>query len=119
MKKKTLQELLDKFEFNPDDKFDHDNEYVKPIIKSPLNSERVIDLHGCSSHEMIDEVADFLNQAKNDALIWVRIITGKGSGVLAQALIDYLNDYPKLIKRYKNPKNKHGGKGAFDVWLKY
>jgi DNA mismatch repair protein MutS2 len=76
--------------------------------------EKEIDLHGFYEREAIETVEEFLISAENKNYKRVRIITGKGTGVLQQAVRKWLmnNEY-----FFETAKITEGGSGALIVKL--
>ncbi len=50
----------------------------------------LLDLHGCVAEEIPDKVDQFLTQAQKAGLHRVRIMTGKGKGIVKKEVIAYL-----------------------------
>lgn len=73
-----------------------------------------IDLHGLTEAAAISAVTLFLQKAESDESQRVRIITGKGSGVLQKSVSEWLR-----YKRYffEHAKITEGGTGALVVTL--
>ncbi|MFC1870151.1 Smr/MutS family protein [Chloroflexota bacterium] len=83
-------------------------------IPTPIIPKTEIDLHEKTVKESIPLVEDFLNESYNANLRKVRIIHGKGIGVLRQAIRDYLENH-RLVKSFLSADKNHGGDGATDV----
>ena len=49
-----------------------------------------LDLHGCRAEEIPDKVDKFLVEAAKGGLSRVRIMTGKGKGIVKKEVIAYL-----------------------------
>jgi DNA-nicking Smr family endonuclease len=75
-----------------------------------------LDLHSHTVEEAIPKIDQFLNEAYRAGLYRVRIIHGKGSGVLRQEVGRYLSGHP-LVRSYCQADRFHGGLGATDVEL--
>lgn len=56
----------------------------------------LLDLHGCRAEEVADRVDKFLVNAYNAKLNRIRIMTGKGKGIVQKEVIKYLKlgNYP-------------------------
>ena len=86
----------------------------KPIRKSPsLNPE--LDIRGMTKVEAIDTVELYLTHARAMRADRVRIIHGKGQGVLRQAVLQALRSQKKYIESYQHPEEKDGGRGVMVV----
>ena len=75
-----------------------------------------LDLHSLTVDEAIPKIDQFLHDAFRAGLYRVRIIHGKGSGVLRQEVGRYLSGHP-LVKSYCQADRFHGGLGATEVEL--
>jgi DNA mismatch repair protein MutS2 len=75
-----------------------------------------LDLHRMTVDEALPKVADFLNETYCAGLHYVRIVHGKGSGVLRQEISRYLSTHP-LVKSYHAADRYSGSIGATEVVL--
>lgn len=50
----------------------------------------LLDLHGCRAEDVIDRVDRFIVKANGMGLERVRIMTGKGKGIVQKTVIEYL-----------------------------
>jgi DNA mismatch repair protein MutS2 len=75
-----------------------------------------LDLRGMRAEEALISVEDFLDRALRDGLSEVRIIHGKGTGVLRQAVRELLEHHP-LAKSFRQETPEQGGSGATAVEL--
>lgn len=75
-----------------------------------------LDLRGMRAEEALIEVEKFLDRALRDGLSEVRIIHGKGTGVLRQAVREHLEHHP-LAKSFRQETPDQGGSGATAVEL--
>jgi len=75
-----------------------------------------LDLHHFTVEESIPKVDEFLNDMYCAGLHYVRIIHGKGSGVLRQEVGRYLSTHP-LVKSYHIADRYNGSLGATEVTL--
>lgn len=73
-----------------------------------------IDLHGFFEREAIESVEDFLLNAEQKNMKRVRIITGKGSGVLQRSVRSWLGEQKYI---FETAKITEGGAGALIVRL--
>jgi DNA mismatch repair protein MutS2 len=70
-----------------------------------------LDLRGQSIEDAMPSVESYLDAAYMAGLPFVRIIHGKGTGVLRTAIRDRLHDHP-LVKTYERGGEKEGGDGV-------
>ncbi len=75
-----------------------------------------LDLHRLTVEEALPKIDDFLNDTYCAGLHYVRIVHGKGSGALRQAVSRYLGTHP-LVKAYHPADRYNGGPGATEVVL--
>ncbi|MEP7284144.1 MAG: endonuclease MutS2 [Chloroflexota bacterium] len=75
-----------------------------------------LDLRGTSIQEAVERVENYIDAAYVAGLPFVRIIHGKGTGALRQAIRDLLHDHP-LVQRYERGGEKEGGDGVTVVNL--
>ncbi|MDY6876832.1 MAG: endonuclease MutS2 [Chloroflexota bacterium] len=70
-----------------------------------------LDLRGCTSEEALQRLDRYLDTASRAGLPWVRVIHGKGTGALRQAVRSFLTDHP-LVSGYKAGDDREGGAGV-------
>ena len=70
-----------------------------------------LDLRGQVANEALLNLDQYLDQAFMARLPWVRIIHGKGSGVLRQAVREALREHP-LVSTYRSGDEGEGGEGV-------
>ncbi len=88
-----------------------------PSIGSrPASPGLELDLRGQTVEDAIPALEDYLDAAYMAGLPFVRIIHGKGTGALRQAVRERLNGHP-LIKKYARGDEKEGGDGVTVVSL--
>jgi len=75
-----------------------------------------LDLHRLTVDEAIPKIEEFLNDTYCAGLHYVRIVHGKGSGVLRQEVGRYLSTHP-LVKAYYIADRYNGGIGATEIQL--
>jgi DNA-nicking Smr family endonuclease len=75
-----------------------------------------LDLHRLTVEEAIPKIDAFLNDTYCAGLHYVRIIHGKGSGVLRREVGRYLSTHP-LVKSYYSADRYNGSIGATEVVL--
>jgi DNA mismatch repair protein MutS2 len=76
-----------------------------------------LDLRGQLSEDALDKLDRYLEQAFLTGLPWVRIIHGKGTGRLRQAVRDALRDHPNVAS-FEEGGDKEGGSGVTVAKLK-
>jgi DNA mismatch repair protein MutS2 len=75
-----------------------------------------LDLRGQVTEEALLRLDQYLDQAFLARLPWVRIIHGKGSGALRQAVRQDLNGHP-MVSSYRPGDESEGGEGVTVVKL--
>jgi len=75
-----------------------------------------LDLHARTVDEAIPLVEEFLHDAYSRGWQTVRIIHGKGTGILKMEVDRYLSR-SSLVTRHRPADRYHGGSGATDVEL--
>ncbi len=75
-----------------------------------------LDLHRLTVDEAIPKIDAFLNDTYCAGLHYVRIVHGKGSGILRQEVSRYLSTHP-LVKSYHAADRYNGSIGATEVEL--
>ena len=75
-----------------------------------------LDLHRLTVDEAITKLDEFLYNTYRAGIYHVRIIHGKGTGVLRQEVGRYLSTHP-LVKSYGPADRYHGNIGATEVEL--
>ncbi len=68
----------------------------------------LLDLHGCREEEVIDRVDRFIMKANELGLTRVRIMTGKGKGIVQRSVIEYLKlgRFPWQFEKNKGTVNE-------------
>ena len=79
------------------------------ISYEPLSDE--IDLHGLIVDEALFKLDRYLNDAFTMGLLQVRVIHGKGTGALRQAVTEMLKHHP-LVESFRLAHIQEGGGGA-------
>jgi DNA mismatch repair protein MutS2 len=82
--------------------------------KSEINPE--LDLHAMTVDEAIPLVQEYIDEAFRSGMKEVRIVHGKGTGVLRQAVTRELKKHP-LVKSYRIGDRFEGSTGATVVQL--
>ena len=75
-----------------------------------------LDLRGMTVDDMLLELDRYLDQAYLSGLPFVRIIHGKGTGALRQAVREELRGHP-LVSSFQAGENNEGGDGVTVVKL--
>ena len=88
--------------------------YAVPFQKSDVVPE--LDLHALTVDEALTLIHGFLNDACLAGLKEVRIVHGKGTGILRQAVMRELKGHP-LVKSYRTGSRYEGSTGATVVEL--
>lgn len=86
---------------------------VQPHMTVPKASSpgMELDLRGLVVDDMLVELDRYLDSAYLAGLPWVRIIHGKGTGALRQAVRDELRGHP-LVSEFRSGENNEGGEGV-------
>ncbi len=82
-------------------------------IKLPDISSPGMELHliGQTLEEALPTLEDYLDRAYGAGLPWVRIVHGKGAGILRKGVRETLRNHP-LVKSYESAADNEGGEGA-------
>ncbi len=81
---------------------------------SPVESQ--LDLRGLTTEEARYRLDRYLNEAYMEGLNTVRVVHGKGTGAVRQAVRDLLADHP-LVRSHETAEQREGGEGATVVKL--
>jgi DNA mismatch repair protein MutS2 len=81
---------------------------------SPVQSQ--LDLRGLTTEEARYKLDQYLNEAYMEGLSTVRVVHGKGTGAVRQAVRDLLHDHP-LVRSHETAEQREGGEGATVVKL--
>jgi len=73
-----------------------------------------IDLHALTVDQALVRLDEFLHSSFRAGHYRVRIVHGKGTGVLKVEVARYLSTHP-LVLRYQSADVYHGGSGATEV----
>lgn len=87
-----------------------------PAREATLTPELQLDLRGWRVEDALEEVERYLNNAALAGMPFVRILHGKGTGALRQAIRQQLSRHP-LVKSLKSADAKDGGDGITIVTL--
>jgi len=81
-------------------------------VSTPVESPGIeLDLRGHTTEEALEKLERYLESAYLAGLPWVRIIHGKGTGKLRQAVRQALNGHPQ-VKSFELGGEKEGGDGV-------
>jgi DNA-nicking Smr family endonuclease len=94
--------------FEDDDEFD-----IPEIVEIPIDG--ILDLHAFNPAEVKDLVRDYLEECRDLDILEVRIIHGKGKGVLRNIVHSVLADISYVRKH--RPDTDAGNWGATLVFL--
>ncbi len=90
------------------------NEFDIPdMVEIPIDG--ILDLHSFQPSEVRDLVPDYLEECRKKGILEVRIIHGKGIGVLKNIVNSILSDIP-WVKRHR-PDTDSGNWGATIAFL--
>jgi DNA mismatch repair protein MutS2 len=82
---------------------------IRMPVMAPVNME--IDVRGERADDVLPRVERYLSDAYLAGMPFVRIIHGKGTGVLRQIIRDYLGESP-MVQSYQSAGPAEGGDGA-------
>lgn len=82
----------------------------------PMLDSGELDIRGMRAEESVAQLEQFLDKAVRDGFSSVRIIHGKGKGVLRNAVREHLNRHP-LARSFEAEARERGGDGATLVQL--
>lgn len=88
----------------------------RPSGKMQKNVGVELDLHALTVDEAIPLVHEYLSDAYMAGMLEVRIVHGKGTGTLRQAVIRELKNHP-LVRSYRTGDRFEGSTGATVVQL--
>ncbi|MEI2692208.1 MAG: Smr/MutS family protein [Anaerolineae bacterium] len=75
-----------------------------------------LDIRGASVDEMLPRLEKYLDDAYLGMMPWVRIIHGKGTGVLRAAVRKELSKHP-LVKSFREGEAGEGGDGVTVAYM--
>ncbi|MHB9031619.1 MAG: endonuclease MutS2 [Anaerolineae bacterium] len=75
-----------------------------------------LDIRGWRAEEVAPELEKYLNSAYLAELPWVRIIHGKGMGILKEVVRQYINNHP-LVASFRLGQGGEGGDGVTVITL--
>jgi DNA mismatch repair protein MutS2 len=83
----------------------------KAQLQRGLNSTREIHLRQMRAEDAIEELERFLDESVLAGVPWVRIVHGKGEGILRKITRELLQRHPH-VKRFHDADPEQGGQGA-------
>lgn len=89
-------------------------------VSAPPPRRRVdmeLNLRGQRAAGIEEELDEYLNDAYLGHIPWVRIIHGKGTGVLREVVRQFLSGHP-LVARFETPPQNEGGDGVTIAYLR-
>ena len=90
---------------------------LRYLRRDKLALERRLDLHGLHILEALDTLESFFQKAIRDKIKFVLVITGKGSGKIRNAFLEWTTKQSFILSVHESDQ-KHGGSGAFYVLLR-
>ena len=81
---------------------------------APIESQ--LDLRGFTTEDARQRLDQYLNDAYMEGLQAVRVVHGKGTGAVRQAVRELLSDHP-LVRSHETAEQREGGEGATVVKL--
>jgi DNA-nicking Smr family endonuclease len=87
------------------------------ISAQKLPIDGVLDLHTFQPKEVKELVPDYIKECQRRGITYIRIIHGKGTGVLRETVHSILDKHPDVIS-YRLEDSASGGWGATLVNLK-
>ena len=90
---------------------------MQNVTGKMVNFSPVIDLRGTRAADLLPRLQHFLDEAIMLNQVNLKIIHGKGNGVLRQLIRDELKQWPQVSK-YENEHVERGGDGATVILLK-
>lgn len=98
-----------------DDDTDDTGEWFSDPIEVPITDE--LDLHTFRPEEVKDLLNDYFEACLEKGITSVRIIHGKGKGILKKRVQSILASH-RLVERSTDAPPEAGGWGATRVWLR-
>ena len=82
-----------------------------PVTPPPPSVPMELHIRGALPDQVLPDLDKYLDDAFRAGLPWVRIVHGKGTGVLARAVRQMLSSHP-LVKDYDFAPREEGGEGV-------
>lgn len=87
-------------------------------VAAPVAFDRELNIRGARVEEALEQVRDFVLEAHSLKVESVRLLHGKGTGALRDAVRNYLKG-EKLVERYEDAVPYEGGHGVTVAYLRY
>lgn len=87
-------------------------------VPAPATFDKELNLRGARVEEALEQVRDFVLEAHSLKVESVRLLHGKGTGALRDAVRNYLKS-EKLVERYEDAVPYEGGHGVTVAYLRY
>ena len=91
---------------------------VQSHVPAPATFDNELNLRGARVEEALEQVRDFVLEAHSLKVESVRLLHGKGTGALRDAVRNYLRG-EKLVERYEDAVPYEGGHGVTVAYLRY
>ncbi len=88
---------------------------MKDFVEQPIDG--VLDLHTFNPNDVKELVPEYLAECRKRGILQVRIIHGKGTGVLKKAVQSILDKLP-YVESFRTAEEEAGGWGATIIILK-
>ncbi|MBI4213352.1 MAG: endonuclease MutS2 [Chloroflexi bacterium] len=98
---------------SPDPRYTHE---IHPASERSPAPDTELDLRGLTAEEARARLDQYLSEAYMRGLHSVRVIHGKGAGVLREVVRDLISDHA-LVQGHKLAEPRHGGDGATEIEL--
>lgn len=83
-----------------------------------IEFESTLDLHGFNEQQAEEKLKIFIYQCLGKNIRTALVITGKGKNIIRQFVESWLLSHPEVIASFQKAQQKHGGQGAFYVFIK-
>ena len=92
----------------------------RAMKRGELHIEARLDLHGMNSEQAKECFDDFMEEVLEEGKRYLLIITGKGTGVLQNALKQWVrnSNFSNWVRYFQSAHIKHGGDGAYYLILR-
>lgn len=87
------------------------------LFSAELGDAPTLDLHGQSVNVAIDMLSDFINHEFMEGSPVIKIIHGRGSGVLRKAVHAWLNSQKTLVAQFRDAQTPDASGGVTVVAL--
>jgi len=96
---------------------------LRNLKRGRISPQAEIDLHGCTRDEALRYIQQFIQRSKDEELVCVRIITGKGRSspnfhsIIKEESLNWLRNESSVLA-YSMATHTDGGNGAYYVLLR-